>query len=131
MKTVLDKLGAIGSVLAAFATPCCLPAMASLGSAMGLTFMQRFSVHAPWLVQSLGLVALVGNAFAYRIHKRILPLVLSGSGVLLIVLAYNLTFNPPLIYGGMLLLVSAGATNMVLKKKAPCCRCNHIQQANG
>lgn len=45
MKTIMriaDKAGALGTVVAAMGCAMCFPALASLGAAIGLSFLQQY-----------------------------------------------------------------------------------------
>ena len=90
-KTYIDKLGAFGSIIAALAaaTPCCLPLLAAGGASLGLGFLWPYQVELGWLFQSFALVALLGVFFAYRRHKKVLPLLLAVVAFAAIVIYYQ------------------------------------------
>ena len=59
---VLDKLGAIGTLLAAASCPACFPLLAVVGSALGLGILARFEGYVMYVLQGFVLLALAATA---------------------------------------------------------------------
>jgi hypothetical protein len=70
MKIELDKLGSAGAMLAAAACPICFPKLALLGSLIGLGAFSAYEAQLFIAAQLLVIVAIVGQAFAYRQHRK-------------------------------------------------------------
>ena len=113
----LDKIGAVGAVLAAAAAPCCFPLLASVGAVLGLSFLKQFAPQLGYAIQTCVLVAVVGAFFEFRRHRQIYPLLLAAGGAIA-VLAYS---YPPAgsasVYSGMAALVGAGIWNTILSRR--------------
>src|SRR5262245_43246570 len=62
---LMDKIGALGAVLAAAATPCCFPLLATVGAALGLGAFQSLRGYMDYAIQAMAALALVGNLIAY------------------------------------------------------------------
>ncbi len=121
----LDKIGTVGLLLAALATPCCFPLFAFLLSAFGLGSAELFGGWTEYVFEGLVLVSLIGFIIAYRQHKNIFPLLIGLSAGGLIFYAYNFNFDNKLIYAGMFGLLLATGLNYYTnrKHKAACGTC--------
>lgn len=67
-----DKAGAIGSIVSAMGCAGCFPAIASLGAALGLGFLNQFEglfIHI--LLPVFAGIALLANAIAWRNHQQL------------------------------------------------------------
>lgn len=120
MKISLEKLGAGGTWLAAVAAaaPCCLPLLASVGGALGLSALARYGDALVYLLQAFILLAAFGHWSAYRRHRNrwLLALGLASAAVLLY--AYN--FAPtaaPLIYSGLVGLAGSAVWSTVENRR--------------
>ena len=68
---VADKAGVVGSVVSAAACPACLPALTSLGAAMGLgIFAEYEGLFITKLLPLFAAVALVANALGWLSHRQ-------------------------------------------------------------
>ena len=66
-----DKAGVVGSVVSAASCPACLPALASLGSALGLgVFAQYEGLIMTRLLPLFAAVALLANALGWLRHRQ-------------------------------------------------------------
>jgi len=117
----LDKLGAIGAFLAAVAAPCCFPLFAAIASAFGMGSIPFLRDNAPVLIQTMSALALVGQIAAYRQHRRKGPLIMSAASVVLIVVAYSLSYHVVLIYGALAGLTFAAVWNLTISHQARFC----------
>src|SRR5439155_26052277 len=98
---MFDKLGALGVILAAVASPCCFPLLATIGGALGLESVPFLRGNAPVLIQGMTALAFLGHIVAYRQHRKRGPLMTSAVSVGLVVVAYFLTYHVLLVYAGL------------------------------
>jgi hypothetical protein len=70
MSKHLDKLGSLGSAVAAAACPVCFPKLALLGSLIGLGAFSAHEAQFFIAAQLLVIVAVAGQAVAYRQHRN-------------------------------------------------------------
>ena len=118
----LDKIGAVGAVLAAAAAPCCFPLLAAIGSVLGLSVLNPFVGYMAYVMQALVLLSLAGNYFAWRRHKKWMPLAVSGVGTVLVFLGYYSSLRAELVYVGLGALVMAAILNVfAARSSAACC----------
>src|SRR6266705_5952981 len=118
----LDKIGSVGAVLAAAAAPCCFPLLAALGSVLGLSVLQPFVGYMAYAMQALVLLSLAGNYFAWRRHKKWVPLAVGGIGTALVFLGYYSGLPAELVYAGLGALVMAAILNVfATHSNAGCC----------
>jgi mercuric ion transport protein len=122
MSNILDKIGSFGTLLAAFGMSCCLPVFAAVGSAVGLGFLARYEYEMFYVMQIAAVLAAVGTLWAYRKHKKILPVILSVFSAGLILYSVNTTLDDWLIYGGMTGLVGAAVLNSVFARRCGGCK---------
>jgi len=118
----LDKIGAVGAVLAAAAAPCCFPLLAVVGSMLGLSVLNPFVGYMAYVMQALALLSLAGNFLAWRRHRKWTPLAIGGVGVALVFVGYYSNLPTELIYAGLGMLVVAAILNVVASRSdAGCC----------
>lgn len=117
----LDKIGAVGAILAAGGCPACFPALAALGSVLGLGFLQKFEGKTIIVFQILVIIALIGNAISYFNHRKVIPLIIGALGALVIFFAWYIHFSYTLFYIGLTGLFVAAVLNIIAKKK--CAKC--------
>lgn len=114
--TSLDKVGALGAALAVAAAPCCFPLLASVGAALGLSFLSRFEPQMAYAVQACVLLAVVGAFFAFRRHKRITPLALAAVGCASVLAFYHTDAGSTWVYFGLVTLAVSGVWNIVVSR---------------
>ena len=106
MKTLnlgfIDKIGSIGSLLAAAACPACFPMWAVVGSALGLGILHPFEGKVFFVFQLLVAVALVGSIISYFNHRKVLPLLTGTISPALIFFGLYVFFHPVIVYSGSL-----------------------------
>ncbi len=71
----VEKVGSIGSIIAAAACPACFPLLAVVGAALGLGVLRPLEGTAFLAFQVLVGVALVGNIISFLNHRELLPLI--------------------------------------------------------
>src|SRR5438552_19130377 len=93
-----DKLGAVGALIFAVASPCCLPLFATLGGILGLGSVPFLRENARPFIQITAALAFIGQFAAFRQHRQRWPLLISGLRVLLLFAASYLTYPAPRMY---------------------------------
>src|SRR5262245_56213279 len=121
---VLDKIGAVGGILAAAAAPCCFPLFAAVGAALGLSAFQSLRGSVDYAIQAMVILALIGDALAYRQHGRVAPLVLALLSAGIVFFAYHIHYRVALVYVGLFGLPVAAVWNIRAKRQRACCRKN-------
>ncbi|MGH8717604.1 MAG: organomercurial transporter MerC [Burkholderiales bacterium] len=113
-----DKTGSFGAVIAAMGCASCFPAIASLGSALGLGFLGRYEgVFINTLLPIFAAIALVSNALAWFSHQqwRRTLLGLAGPAMVLATLYLFWTDNwsTYLFYTGIALMLVVSIWDLV------------------
>ncbi len=110
MKTQLEKVGSIGSVVAAAACPICFPKLALVGALFGLSGVGAYEFQFLIAAQVLVAVAILGQALAYVRHRNgwiLGAAIVSGIAVFA---GLYLAGSEALVYVGFAGLVAASAT---------------------
>ena len=119
---IIDKIGTVGSLIAAAGCPACFPMLAVVGSAVGLGVLHPLEGKVFLVFQLLVGVSLVGSFISYFNHRKILPLLIGIISPGLIFFALYIRFNSVIIYAGLLGLAVAGVMNMLANRR--CKKCN-------
>lgn len=118
----LDKIAAIGALLAASSCPVCLPLLAAAGSAAGLGFLRPYEGVMMYIFQALVLLAFIGAIISFLSHRKITPLLLNITGSFLIFFAFYIKFIAGLIYAGLFFLLAGAILNFLEEKKCNKCK---------
>lgn len=121
MTNVFDKIGSIGTIVAAFGMSCCLPLFAAVSSVVGLGFLARYEYEMFYVMQVAAVLAALGTLWAFRRHKNLLPVILGFTSAGLIIYAVNTSLNMWLIYGGMVGLIGTATLNSIFARKCGEC----------
>jgi mercuric ion transport protein len=71
MARIADKTGTLGSIVSAFGCAACFPAIASVGAALGLGFLQEYEgLFISRLMPLFAVIALVANALGWFSHRQ-------------------------------------------------------------
>ncbi|MGH8727841.1 MAG: organomercurial transporter MerC [Burkholderiales bacterium] len=123
-----DKTGSFGAVIAAMGCASCFPAIASLGSALGLGFLGRYEgvfINTPLPI--FAAIALVSNALAWFSHRqwRRALLGLAGPAMVLATLYLFWTDNWSiyLFYTGITLMLVVSIWDLVRPAQEECLSC--------
>ena len=105
-----DKAGALGTVIAAASCPACFPALASLGTALGLGFLGEYEgLFITTLLPLFAGVALLANMLAWLRHRQWWRSLLGMAGPAMVLAAMLLFFGQwwtaRLLYAGLALMV--------------------------
>ena len=119
---LLDKIGAIGAVLAAAAAPCCFPLLAGAGAALGLGALQSLRGYMDYTIQAMVVLALMGDFIAYRRHRQRGPLAAGIAAAAFVLIAYHVYYHVVFVYTGLVALTVAAVWNVVATHRhAACC----------
>ncbi len=111
MKTLLEKAGSVGAVIAAAACPICFPKLALLGALFGLGALSAYESQFFIAAQALIVVALAGHVLSYLRHRNGWLLGAAvASGAVVFGGLYVLE-SEAMIYAGLAGLVVASATD--------------------
>ncbi len=121
-----DKLGAIGVLIAVILSPCCFPLFAFIATSLGLGSSGLFGEWAPFIIQLMVLVNILGLLISFFKHWCIYPTLVSVLSGILIFYHYNFTDNDSnvWIYLGMLGLFVATIWNYQRNKMHGTCSSN-------
>lgn len=124
----LDKIAAIGALLAASSCPACLPLLAAAGSAAGLGFLRPYEGVMMYVFQALVLLAFIGAAISFFSHRKITPLLVNILGLSLIFFAFYIEFIAVLIYAGLFFILAGAVLNFLEEKKCNKCKAPSISK---
>lgn len=123
-----DKTGLLGSVVSAAACATCFPAIASLGSAIGLGFLSPYEgLFIRFLLPAFAGIALLANGlgwFSHRQWRRTALGVLGPLLVLVAVFAMRATGHRTgwLLYSGLVLMVVGSIWDLMSPPRLTACR---------
>lgn len=118
IERIADKTGFLGTVVAAMGCGFCFPALASLGSAIGLGFIQRYeSAFIVWVLPLFAGIAFLANALGWLRHRQWHRSLLGMIGpVIVIITAVWLLGNPwsaGLVYTGLGIMLGVSIWDLV------------------
>jgi len=116
-KGIIEKVGSIGSLLAALSCPACFPMFAVVGSALGLGFLRPYEGWVILAFRILVLGALIGNVVSFLNHRNKITLLIGVGSPLLIFFSLYIYFNSVLIYSGLFGLVIGSILNTIYNRQ--------------
>lgn len=117
---IADKAGVLGTVTAAMGCGGCFPALASLGAAVGLGFLQQFEgLFVTTLLPLFAALALLANAVGWLRHRQWHRSMLGVIGPAL-VLAGRFLWIVPVLYLGMALMVAIAVWDLFSPARRRC-----------
>jgi len=121
-KNILEKISSPLTLVAAAGCPMCFPALAGLGSSLGLTFLAPYSGLFLKGFQVLVIISLISIWYSYKKHRRKTPLYLALVAAGLIFGSfYRIIPVYSMIYVGMGLLVIASFSNILSARCVSAC----------
>ena len=120
-RTLVEKFGTIGAIIAAAACPICFPKIALIGAAVGLGAFAPFEGYIAVGVQALFILALIGQVLAYPRHRNVWLVSLSVVTTVLLFLAYYVFSSSTLLQVSLLGLAIASVWLIVEIKR--CAKC--------
>jgi hypothetical protein len=130
----LDRVGSVGALIAAIATPCCFPLFAAVGTAAGLGALGQYEGVILYIFQGFALLTLAGLALSFRQHRDCAPLIVGTLGCANLAYHFYWEFSLPALYGGLLGLIVAALWNYlsrrrverpILESTITCPKCGH------
>jgi mercuric ion transport protein len=120
-----DKAGVLGSVVTAASCPACFPALASLGAAMGLGFLDGYEgLFITTLMPMFAGIALVANAFGWFRHRQWWRSAIGMLGPAVVLAAVLLFFGQwwtaRLLYTGLALMVGVSLWDLLSPSRPRC-----------
>ncbi|MBT8123556.1 MAG: hypothetical protein KJO81_01885 [Gammaproteobacteria bacterium] len=124
MNTHLDKIGGVGSIIAAAAAaaPCCLPFLAAIGGAIGFGAFSSYSNYFSYGVHAFAFLALVGAFLSFQKHKNAYPLALVIISFVALIYVYNIALVAWLLYTALALLGISAIWNTISIKRCNQCK---------
>jgi hypothetical protein len=120
-RSFIEKFGTGGALIAALACPICFPKFALIGAALGLGVFAPYEGWVALLVQALFILALIGQLFAYRVHKNKWLLSLAIVTTALLFVGYYVIPSSILLQVSLIGLI-AGSVWQVLEMRR-CAKC--------
>ncbi|EWS56332.1 MULTISPECIES: organomercurial transporter MerC [unclassified Methylibium] len=115
---IVDKAGALGSVVSAMGCAACFPAIASLGAAVGLGFLSEYEgLFITKLLPLFAAIALVANGLGWFSHRQWHRTLLGMVGPAMVLAAMLLFFGQwwtaRLLYTGLAIMVGVSIWDLV------------------
>ena len=122
---IADKSGALGSVVSAMGCAACFPAIASLGAAVGLGFLQEYEgLFITTLLPLFAAVALVANGLGWLSHRQWHRSVLGMAGPAIVLAAiypfFGRWWTSQLLYTGLAAMVVVSIWDLVWPANRRC-----------
>lgn len=113
MNPFMVSLGSAGSIASALAgaAPCCLPMLATVASAIGISSLLPATQFNVYLVQAFGILAAVGAAGSNRSHRKPGPLAVATVSAISLLVVYNFSLIAWLLYSALAGLILAAFWN--------------------
>lgn len=102
------------------ACPACFPALGGLLSTLGLGFLTPLGYNV-WLISGLLIIAVLSFWFAYLKHRNIWVPLVGSTGATGLLLTRFVWMHPQLTILSIVGLITAGVSNVIIKKRASCC----------
>jgi mercuric ion transport protein len=120
-----DKAGAFGSIVSAASCPGCYPALAGLGTAMGLGFLAGYDgLLIDTLLPLFAAIALIANALGWLRHRQWHRSALGMIGPAMVLAAARLFFGQrwaaDLLYAGLALMFSVSLWDLLSPANKRC-----------
>lgn len=115
---IADKTGVVGVVISSMGCAGCFPALASLGAAAGLGFLQHYeSLFVLRIIPLCAVLALLANALGWLSHRQWHRSLLGSIGPALVIAgAFFLlgsAWMQPLVYLGIVLMTIVSIWDLV------------------
>lgn len=122
---ITDKAGALGTLVSAMGCAACFPALASLGAAVGLGFLQQYEgLFISRLLPLFAALALVANALGWLRHRQWHRSLLGMVGPAIVIVGtvwlLGTAWMRPLVYTGIALMVGVSIWDLVSPANRRC-----------
>ena len=112
MRTYLDKVGSIGSVITAAACPGCFPQLAAMGTLLGLGALGSYEGQIFLATKILVALAILGHVLAFSSHRSIWLLILGAGGGVLFFLGLYVLGSELVVYLGFAAMLVASVSDL-------------------
>jgi mercuric ion transport protein len=123
-RTLVEKFGTVGAIIAAAACPICFPKIALVGAAVGLGVFAPYEGYIAVAVQVLFVLAFIGQALTYPRHKNLWLLILSGATTALVFIAYYVLGSTLALEIALVGLAVSSVWQMIELKRCAKCASN-------
>lgn len=125
MTRIADKAGTFGSIVSAFSCAACFPAIASIGAAIGLGFLQEYEgLFISRLMPLFAALALLANALGWLSHRQWHRSVLGMIGPFMVLGALGWLggdgWPGSLLYGGLGLMLAVSVWDLLWPANRRC-----------
>ena len=125
VSNIFEKLGSVGTIVAAMGCAACFPALASLGAAIGLGFLSAFEgVFINKLLPLFAIIVLVSNIFAWASHQQHIRFVCGLLGPLMVLATLYLfwtdNWSTYMFYMGLVLMIAVSIWDIVSPPAKTC-----------
>jgi hypothetical protein len=130
----LDRIGAVGAIIAAITAPCCFPLFAVIGVASGLGALGQYETVLLYIFQGFAVLTVAGLALSFRRHHDPAPLIVGGLACANLAYHFYWESSFPALYGGLFGLIAAAIWNYastrrgrqpILQSTVTCPNCGH------
>ena len=120
-----DKTGSLGAIISAMGCGMCFPAIASLGSTLGLGFLAHYEgLFINTLLPLFAVIALLANLINGVRHRRWLRLVLGIAGPLMVLatlyLFWSASWSTDMFYAGLVLMLGVSLWDIISPAHVTC-----------
>ncbi len=120
-----DKFGTIGAVVATMGCAMCFPALAGIGSALGMGFLSQWEgLFITTLLPIFAGLALLSNGLGWLAHRQWHRSLLGMIGPTLVLLSiypwFQYSWRNWTMYGGLVLMVVVGIWDLVSPASQKC-----------
>lgn len=117
-----ESSGALGSVVSAMGCAMCFPAMASLGAALGLGFLDQWeNLFLKTLLPLFAGLAILANALGWFSHRQLWRVGVGIAGPILVLLAlyplFSYSGRNTIFYSGLALMVGFAFWDIFLRRR--------------
>lgn len=128
LTSIFDKTGVIGAIVAAAGCASCFPAIAALGSAVGLGFLAQYEgVFINTLLPIFAGIALAANVlsfFSHRVWYRLLAGIAGPAMVLAtLYLFWTANWSTYMFYVGLAVMLAVSIWDIVSPPRKVCTSC--------
>ena len=116
-----EKLGTVGAFVVAIACPICFPKLALIGAALGFAAPAPLEGYFAIVVQLLALLALVGQALAFRRHRNRWLMALSVATTAALFAGFYVTPSSTLLQVALLGIGAASVWLVVEQRRCANC----------
>ncbi|MGE0436762.1 MAG: organomercurial transporter MerC [Steroidobacteraceae bacterium] len=122
---IADKAGALGTLVSAMGCAMCFPALASLGAAIGLGFLQQYEgLFISRLLPLFAALALAANALGWLRHRQWHRSLLGMVGPAIVIVGavwlLGTAWMRPLVYTGIALMAVVSIWDLVFQANRRC-----------